>query len=272
MNSHALGMMISSLTEEHNTKNDAFHDHRHILLELSNNLSKVYKKDNFRGILCDLYNDGLDDCTSQAINRYLKTQDEFGSPNKDMHTNDAEVLIRAIPLALYIAYRPYIEKSRQYEMFEEIAKITHVHPIGVISTVIFGTLLIGYIRNDVLDDEMYLLFEYLKAQMEYRDWIHSFEAYIHLDRIRVLHREEVSNSNYVLDALTTAMWSVTASFDYESSKRILEEESSNNITRVIAGALRGARYGYEQIDNETKELLKDETEFFDKLIKRYEDL
>lgn len=272
MKSYAIGMMISSLIEEHNSKNGIFHDHRRILLELSNNLSRVYKKDGFKDILCDLYKDGVNDCTSQAINRYLKTLDAFESPNKDMHTNDAEVLIRVIPLALYISYRPYIEKSRQYEMLEEITKITHVHPVSVIASIIFGTLLIGYVRGDVLDEEMYILFEYLKEKMEYRDWLSQFIAYEHLDRIRVLHREEVSNSSYVIDALTTAMWSVTASFDYESSKRILEEESSNNITRVIAGALRGARYGYDQIDNETKELLKDETEFFNKLIKRYEDL
>ena len=113
MNSYALGMMISSLIEEHNSKNNAFHDHRHILLGLSNNLSRVYKKDGFRDVLCDLYKDGIDDCTSQAIKRYLKTLDAFESPNKDMHTNDAEVLIRDIPLALYISYKPYIEKQKQ---------------------------------------------------------------------------------------------------------------------------------------------------------------
>ena len=272
MNSYALGMMVSSLIEHENSKNDTFHDHRAILLDLSNSLLKVYKKENFRDILCDLYNDDLNDCTTLAIKRYLKTKDEFESPNKDMNTNDAEVLIRCIPLAFYLSYRTYVSKNRQYDMFEEIAKITHRHPISVIASMVFGTLLVGYVRNEVLDEEMYLLMEYLKNRMEYRDWINEFEAYVHLDRIRVLHREEVSNSGYVLDSLTTAMWSVTASFDYESSKRILEEESSNNITRVIAGALRGARYGFDQIDNETKVKLEKEIEIFNKIIKRYEDL
>lgn len=272
MKSKAIGMMLSGLIEERNSKNIAFQDHRTILLDLSNSLSKIYKKEVYREVLCNLYNNDINDCTSNAIKKYLSTKDEFECTNKDMHTNDAEVLIRIIPLALYISYRDYISKEKQYEMFEEVAKFTHAHPVSIISSMIFGTLLIGYIRDYVLDEEMYLLIEYLKNKMEYRDWTKEFEPYVHLDRIRVLHREEVSNSSYVVDALTTAMWAVTASYDYESSKRILEEESSNNITRVLAGALRGARYGYEQIDEKDKQELEKETEFFNKIIKRYEDL
>ena len=272
MKSKAIGMMISSLIEENNSRNVAFQDHRAILLDLSNSLSRIYKKEEYREVLCNLYNNDIDDCTTLAIKKYLKSGDSFDSPNKDMHTNDAEVLIRVIPLALYISYRDYISKEKQYEMFEEVAKFTHAHPVSIISSMIFGTLLIGYIRDYVLDEEMYLLIEYLKNRMEYRDWTKEFEPYVHLDRIRVLHREEVSNSSYVVDSLTTAMWAVTASFDYESSKRILEEESSNNITRVISGALRGARYGYEQIDEEDKQKFEKESDMFIKIIKRYEDL
>ena len=115
MNSYALGMMVSSLIEHENSKNNTFHDHRAILLDLSNSLLKVYKKENFRDILCDLYNNDLNDCTTLAIKRYLKTKDEFESPNKDMNTNDAEVLIRCIPLAFYLSYCLFLLTYVLYE-------------------------------------------------------------------------------------------------------------------------------------------------------------
>jgi len=272
MDSYSLGMIASCLIAEHNTKNSGFHDHRTILNNLVNSLSSTHKKSRYWDVLCESYNDNINDSTKQAVVKYLKDKDSHEAANIDINSNDAEVLIRVIPLVFYIVHHSYLNNEKRYGMIIDAVSLTHRHPISVISALIYSTLLQCYIENKVIDSELYDLFKYLKTKLEYRDWLHSFDLFIHIDRIKVLHREDVANSMYILDTLIISAWSVTASFDFDSSLDILSQMTDNNIIHVIAGALRGARYGIKQIKEEEINKIKTDLTLYEDIIKRYEQL
>ena len=272
MDSYSLGMIASCLIAEQNTKNDSFRDHTTILSSLISSLSSTHKKSRYWEVLCSSYNDDVNDSTKQAITKYLDTNDAYEAANIDINSNDAEVLIRVIPLTFYIAHHSYLPNEKRYTMIIDAITLTHRHPISIISSLIYSTLLLCYLENKVIDTELYNLFKYLKTKLEYRDWLNSFKLFEHIDRVKVLHREDVSNSLYILDTLVISAWSVTASFDFESSLDILSQMTNNNIIHVVAAALRGARYGIEQIKKEDLDKIEKDLEQYKDIIKRYEQM
>jgi len=266
MDARTIGMIISSLKEQENNKNPHFHDHKRIILTLISSLSFKYKKDSILSILCDVYNDGIEDNTSNSIKHYLTHKDLHESTLKDISSNDCEILIRVIPLVFYFAYHKYIDDNKRYSMITEITKLTHSHPISVISSIIYSSLLLSLIENKVMDDEIEKVFNYLKEDLEYRDWLNQFVKFIHVDRIKVLHREDVSNSTYVLDTLTLSLWSVLTSYDYNSAIDRIKEITSNTTIIILAAALAGAKYS---IDNNTKDKYIEEIKYLKEIIKNY---
>lgn len=272
MDSYSLGMIASCLVAEQNTKNSVFRDHTAILSSLTSSLSSTYKKTRYWDVLCSSYNTDIDDSTKYAITKYLANKDIHESANIDINSNDAEILIRVIPLTFFIAYHDYLTNEKRYNMIIDAVSLTHRHPVSIISSLIYSTLLLCYIENKVIDTELYELFSYLKDKLEYRDWLNSFNLFVHIDRIKVLHREDVANSLYILDTLIIAAWSVTASFDYESSLNILSQMTDNNVIHVIAGALRGARYGIQQIKEEELKMIEKDLNLYKNIIKRYEQI
>ena len=267
MRKSSLGMLCSYLITEENMKNTNFHDHREILLSLIDCLSKKYKKDSILPVLCQIYNDDINDYTTSAIKKYLETNDIHTYVNTDINSCDAEILIRVIPLVFYLVHHPYIDQEKRYTMIEDVIRLTHTHPVAIISAIIYGTMLFSYIENKNMDEEVEKIFRYIWTRVEYRDWLNDFRIFVHVDRIRKLHIEDISTSTYVIDALTTSLWSVLCSFDYQTGLDKLGSITTNKTLHLLSSALIGAKYGLDSINTES---IKDELNLFESIIKRYE--
>lgn len=169
-----------------------------------------------------------------GVGRTTITALESGHGCTDDRSNGNGSLMRIAPLALTNATDDEIR---------EASAVTHAHPLSCDACVMYV-----HILRDLLNDRFAWHIETYLPQNKRFAFMHD---------IAELDRGDIRSSGYVLDTLSASLWCL---HNTESYKDCVVEAvnlgSDTDTTACVAGALAGAKYGYDSIPAEWIEQLR----------------
>ena len=134
---------------------------------------------------------------------------------------------------------------------KDICRLTHWNPLCVDSCIIHSLMIKSLIKREYLPIEDFIdETENEEVKVYLRRGYHSLES---------LELDDRATSGYTLKALGTAVWAYYHAEDFKSGlESIILEGGDADTNGAIAGAVLGARFGYEAIPENLKKNLFDE--------------
>lgn len=129
---------------------------------------------------------------------------------------------------------------------EKVCKITHYDPRCVGSCVMLCLIISRLLQGQVVNDNF--LEEMLQEGDQYDARIREYLTTNVRPDITVLNLEDKASIGYTLKALSCAWWALQYASSFEQGiSQIINEGGDADTNAAIAGALLGARFGYEEI-------------------------
>ena len=192
--------------------------------------------------------------TSNAIKQYLHLKNPKAG-SKEIHHSGNGSIMRLAPIPIY--FYKNINKTIQYSA--ESSLTTHGSPECIESCMLLGAILNLFINNINNKSKKELIFN------------SNLENILNLKEPKViqllngdswlkLKYEELPNTGYVIDTLISALWCLYYSKDFEEALILAVNLCGDADTiGAVCGQLAGAYYGYEQIPEHWKSILKEST-------------
>ncbi len=192
--------------------------------------------------------------TSNAIKQYLHLENPKAG-SKEIHHSGNGSIMRLAPIPIY--FHKDIKKTIQYSA--ESSLTTHGSRECIESCMFLGAILNLFINNVNNKSKEELLFN------------SNLENILNLKEPKViqllngdswlkLKYEELPNTGYVIDTLISSLWCLYYSNNFEESLILAVNLCGDADTiGAVCGQLAGAYYGYEQIPEHWKSILKEST-------------
>ncbi len=245
------------------------------------------------------YNDMMDKFILWAENGYMTAHDEVfdigvstrtalsrcnrGTPalqcgGSEFDENGNGSLMRILPLVFYLnrTVGPnFTSKPTSYEIIHNVSRLTHAHPISLISCGIYAAvaneLLMGKYVYDAVKDGINIAKKYYRSKIEYAQYLKLFLR-VNPDKLMELDRNAIRSTGYVLHTLEASLWCLlqTASFKDCLLKAVNLGDDTDTVA-AVAGGLAGLCYDLSSLPEDwlsciaKKELIRELcTEFCDK--------
>ena len=207
--------------------------------------------------------------TRNAMDKLAKGISALQSGEYDDYSNGNGSLMRILPLAIYLQYRPIEERFR---IVREVSGITHAHIRSVIGCFFAVEFVINLLKEKDKCDAYY------ETQNLVRDYLHlidvktsEIELYnrILFDDISCIPQEDIYSSGYVLHTLEASLWAflTTDNFTDAVLKAVNLGDDSDTVGS-LTGGMAGLFYGYEQIPTEWVKVLA-KREKIENLVERF---
>ena len=210
--------------------------------------------------------------TKYALRKYMEENEE---PTKcggnEIGDNGNGSLMRILPITLYT----YSKKSSDIETLEIIkntSSITHRHEQSIMGCYIY-TKYIHYILNGNNKIDSYELIKKLDYNIFSNETRKVYSRIIEND----IYKEDLNNiksNGYVVYTLEAVLWTILNTNNYnEAITTAINLGDDTDTVGAITGSIAGLLYGYNSINNEwidklkNKELLNEIIEAFEKKIK-----
>lgn len=207
--------------------------------------------------------------TRKALVKYAHRVPALECGESGIRDNGNGSLMRIIPLALYLhqVMGPcWNDEFDAYEVINNTSKITHGHPISLISCGIYCSIANEILRGNKLDNAIYSGIEKAKAvygsRKEYAEYLAYFSG-ITLESLTLLDITKIRGSGYVLDTLQAALWCLLHTESYHACVlQAVNLGEDTDTVATVAGGLAGLCYGINEIPREWIDALsrKDEIE------------
>lgn len=195
--------------------------------------------------------------TREALIRYAHGTAPLDCGADSEWENGNGSLMRILPLALYLYHlhcTTGVSWRELLPIIHNVSKLTHPHPISLISCDIYchitHHLLQGEWLSDAISRSVAPLKEFYSQYPEYSVWLDRFSR-VDADVLSSLPEDEIMSDGYVLHTLETALWCLLHTNSYRDCMLTAVNLGSDTDTvAAIAGGLAGIYYGEEAIPEE----------------------
>ena len=165
-------------------------------------------------------------------------------------------IMRAFPLA-FIEVR-HIGAISKKEIIHNVTKLTHAHPISIIGSGIYCSILKTLIEKPAhenlmssLKNEIYKKYQEYLNDNEYKNYVLNYSRLIDIESFVRLPEKEISSKGYVVDTLECALWCFLNTNSYKECISLAVSLGGDTDTiGSIAGTMAGLHYGKEGIPRE----------------------
>ncbi len=192
--------------------------------------------------------------TREAIGRLREGMPPTEAGPSDEYSNGNGSLMRILPLALAMAKSP---PKDLIEAAIDLSSLTHGHPRSQACCAWFCLLMANLVNDkslaradDSLEEAIYAAWKDFDAHapaslIEESSHFRKFER---LSDVRILAREDVRGSGYVVDCLVASLWCVATSREFEEAvPKAVNLGEDTDTTACVTGALAGALWGVDPI-------------------------
>lgn len=206
--------------------------------------------------------------TKYALMRYF---DEHIEATKCGGTNEGDngngSLMRMLPIALYCYYKK-IDDTKIIEIVKNVSSITHAHERSILGCYIY----VKYILYLIQFRDKYMAYNMLKKvdySMFSENEVNEYHRVLK-ENINNYLIDDIKSSGYVVHSLEAALWVIlnTHSFNEAIIGAINLGDDTDTIG-AITGSMAGILYGYDKINNNWLEKLKNK-EYISVLIEKFE--
>ena len=144
-------------------------------------------------------------------------------------------------------------------LIHNVSKLTHAHPISLISCGIYcciaEQILSGRDLADAIGEGIDHMKEIYAAMPEYAPWLSKFKR-VDKDVLLSLGEEDIQSSGYVLHTLEAALWCLLTTDSYRDCVlKAVNLGSDTDTVAAVAGGLAGIYYGVEAVPEEWLETI-----------------
>ena len=192
--------------------------------------------------------------TRKALVKFAHRTPALECGNYGQHDNGNGSLMRMIPLALYlheIMGPCWNDEFDAYEIVNNASKITHGHPLSLISCGIYCSIANEIMRGNQVDNAVYSGIEKAKAvygaKQEYAEYLPQFDE-VALKSLKELPITSIRGSGYVLETLKAALWCLLHTDSYQACVlQAVNLGEDTDTVATVAGGLAGLWYGWNEI-------------------------
>lgn len=192
--------------------------------------------------------------TREALLRYARGTAPLDCGAVSEWENGNGALMRILPLALYL-YRLYgpapLDWDKALPMIHNASRLTHAHPISLISCGIYCCvachLLTGAALPDAISAGIACSKTYYSQHPDYGRWLDRFSR-VDAGVLMSLGEDDIQSDGYVLHTLEAALWCLLHTGSYRDCVLTAVNLGADTDTvAAIAGGLAGISYGEESI-------------------------
>jgi ADP-ribosyl-[dinitrogen reductase] hydrolase len=159
-------------------------------------------------------------------------------------------IMRCAPLALRYAW----DERRLIDSSRDEALITHFDPEAGSASLALNLLIVHLLRDEPLDQALTTVAGRLRSMARTAGNVATL--FEHVDPL--VDSRKLANTGYVLDTLRIALWALKGNATFEDVVAAAVNCGGDTDTQgAVAGALAGARWGYESIPTRWLEPLQD---------------
>lgn len=239
-----------------------------------------YSQKNFYEAVCSWYYDGkysaddkipfsVGDSTARGI---VKIKENLPNPDASLETNNGNgALMRILPL---IFWTEDCDAEGTYTYLKEIVHFSHAHKRSDIACMFYLFMGKALVSGETIDSS------YNLAKTQTIDFFGESEPeFIHYERllkgdIKLLSKDEIKNTGYVVDTIEAAIWSILNTSSYkEAVLTAVNLGGDTDTIGAITGGLAGIYYGYQEIPKKwRKNLIREKqiSQFCDLFQEKYE--
>ena len=200
--------------------------------------------------------------TREALMRYAVGNPALECGATSEYENGNGSLMRILPLALYLYQLRCTTAICWREMIplvHNVSKLTHAHPISLISCGIYcciaEQILSGRDLADAIGEGIDHMKEIYAVMPEYAPWLSKFKR-VDKDVLLSLGEEDIQSSGYVLHTLEAALWCLLTTDSYRDCVlKAVNLGSDTDTVAAVAGGLAGIYYGVEAVPEEWLETI-----------------
>ncbi len=173
---------------------------------------------------------------------------------KGEYNNGNGSLMRINPFVLY-AYAKDMDFSSWGGLIRDASALTHAHERSIVGCLIYSFVLLELLKEGSKESLLRGLKLAQKNLCDSADF--SFYERIFADDFKLLSRDEIKSSGYVVDSLEAALWCLLTTNNFrDCALRAVNLGGDTDTVAAIAGGLAGALYGYSQIPVEWLSVIK----------------
>ena len=192
--------------------------------------------------------------TRESIIRFAHGAAALESGGKEEHENGNGSLMRILPVAFYLHAtlgEEYSKKAEAYEIIHNASKLTHAHPISLISCGIYCAIACHLLNGDSIQNAIGQGIEdavrYYRRHPLYMAFLHNFRR-VELQELMDANEDSISSSGYVLHSLEASLWCLLhTSGMKECLLKAVNLGRDTDTTGAIVGGLAGIYYGRDAI-------------------------
>lgn len=192
--------------------------------------------------------------TREALVKYAHHVPALECGNDGHRDNGNGSLMRIMPLALYLheTMGPcWNDEMDAYEIIHNASRITHGHPISLISCGIYCSITDEVLKGNDLEMAIYNGSEKAKAiyasRAELSVFLTEFQS-ITTQTLMELPLDSIRSSGYVLDTLVASLWCLLHTNDFRSCiLQAVNLGEDTDTVGTVTGGLAGLYYGLHAI-------------------------
>lgn len=192
--------------------------------------------------------------TRKALVKYAHRTPALECGASGERDNGNGSLMRIMPLALYLHEKMgscWNDEWDAYEIVHNASRITHAHPISLISCGIYCSVVNEILRGNGLDVAIYSGIEKAEAVYSKNKELADFLSYfteVNLETLKDLPITAIRGSGYVLDTLKSALWCLLHTDSFRSCVlQAVNLGEDTDTVGAVAGGLAGLWYGMSAI-------------------------
>lgn len=205
--------------------------------------------------------------TRKALVKYAHRTPALECGASGERDNGNGSLMRIMPLALYLHEKMgacWNDEKDAHEVVHNASRITHAHPISLISCGIYCSIVNEILRGNDLESAVYSGIEKAKAVYAKQEEVSGYLPYfkeVDLEKLKSVPITAIRGSGYVLDTLKSALWCLlhTDSF-YSCVLQAVNLGEDTDTVGAVAGGLAGLWYGLSDIPEDWISVLSREDE------------
>lgn len=203
---------------------------------------------------------GLGNNISKALNRYRSGIPALECGGNGFRDNGNGALMRIFPFAIYCILNGFDDKTT-LEIISNAAKITHAHEINIMSCYLYTLFLRECIRtkNPIIAFREVFCYNRSNYSELFSDEAIKAHGILFSDDFERINFDCncINESGYVVDSLTTAIYSIMNTEDYKHAiKTAIKLGYDTDTNAAITGSIAGSMYGMSQIPEEWLNYLK----------------
>lgn len=200
--------------------------------------------------------------TRNAISKYILTCDLEGCGGYLESSNGNGSLMRILPICLYLLKKKdSMSDKEKLHIVHQVSGLTHRHVRSKMACGLYYFCVRAILESHKslhhkLQEGIQAGLKFYQSNSMYVEEHQHFLRLADLDSFRLLDKDEIKSTGYVVDSLEAAIWCLITTENYRTCVlKAVNLGRDTDTVAAIAGGLAGLEYGYDAIPKEWVEVI-----------------